>query len=403
MRWRTVTSASHVRPAPGRLKQSASLQRAVELQPSLESALIHLAAALLQQGRTTEALVVLRKLSRRAEDPLARRLYSARALAMEGKPDEAEKEFRRLIALAPQMAEPRAFLGELLSIRGMFEEAAEHLALAIEEIPAAFKKLSLVKRFTQIDRPLLDRMRSLAEGSGLDAIARASVQFGLGKAFDDLGDYAEAMRQYEAANWLRGAERPDRAALVAKYNSIIAGYAAEALAGAPPLLARPACRGDELPVLIVGMPRSGTTLVEQILSSHPAIAAGGELPFWGQRERSWDVSGIGSLEAAKLSRVAEDYRAELHCIGPEALRVTDKRPSNFERLGLIRLALPDARITIAAATRWIPACRSSSPIWPLVTICLGSRRPGVLLPSVRAADEALAARAARGSFHRGSV
>jgi tetratricopeptide (TPR) repeat protein len=322
----------------------ASLQRAVELQPSLESALIHLAAALLQQGRTTEALVVLRKLSRRAEDPLARRLYSARALAMEGKPDEAEKEFRRLIALAPQMAEPRAFLGELLSIRGMFEEAAEHLTLAIEEIPAAFKKLSVVKRFTQIDRPLLDRMRSLAEGPGLNAMARASVQFGLGKAFDDLGDYAEAMRQYEAANRLRGTERPDRAALVAKYNSIIEGYTGEALGGARQLLARPACPGDDLPVLIIGMPRSGTTLVEQILSSHPAVAAGGELPFWAQRERDWQTSGIGSLEEGKLSRVAEDYRAELRRVGPKALRVTDKRPRNFEPLGLIHLALPDARI-----------------------------------------------------------
>jgi tetratricopeptide (TPR) repeat protein len=321
-----------------------SLQRAVELQPSLESALIHLAAALLQQGRTTEALVVLRKLSRRAEDPLARRLYSAQVLDMQGKPDEAEKELRRLIALAPQAAKARAFLGELLSIRGMFEEAVEHLTLAIEEFPPAFQKLSAVKRFTGTDRPLVDRMHSLAERPGLDAMARASVQFGLGKAFDDLGDYAEAMRQYEAANRLRGTERLDRAALVARHDSIVAGYTAEALAGARRLLARPACPGDELPVFIIGMPRSGTTLVEQILSSHPAVAAGGELPFWAQREHDWQTSGIDSLEEGKLSRVAEDYRAELRRIGPKALRVTDKRPRNFEPLGLIHLALPDARI-----------------------------------------------------------
>jgi len=322
----------------------SSLKRAVELQPSLESALIQLAAALLQQGRESEALVVFRKLSRKAEDPVARRLYSAQALAMQGEPDEAEKELRRLLALAPQTAKARAFLGELLSIRGMFDEAADHLTQAIEGFPPAFKKLSVVKRFTETDRPLVDRMRSLAERPGLDVVARASVHFGLGKAFDDLGDYAEAMRQYEAANQLRAPERPDRAALVARYDGIIAAYSAEAIAGARPSLAGPARSGDDLPVLIVGMPRSGTTLVEQILSSHPAVAAGGELPFWAQPDPGWQTSGTGSPEAGKLSKAAEDYRAELRRIGPGALRVTDKRPTNFERLGLIRLALPGARI-----------------------------------------------------------
>jgi tetratricopeptide (TPR) repeat protein len=332
--------------AGGRTAEAvATLRRAVELQPSLERALTHLADALLQQGREAEALVAFRKLSRKAEDPLARRLYLARALALEGKPEEAEKELRRLLALAPQAAKARAFLGRLLSNRGMFEEAAEHLTQAIEGFLPAFQKLSVVKRFKETDRPLMDRMRGLAERPGLDVSARVSVRFGLGKAFDDLGDYAEAMRQYEAANKLMGmTERLDRAGLVARFDSIIAGYSAAAVADARQLHARPARPGDDLPVLIVGMPRSGTTLVEQILSSHPAVAAGGELPFWAYRERDLHASGIGSLEADKLCRAAEDYRAELRRTGPAALRVTDKQPKNSEALGLIRLALPDARI-----------------------------------------------------------
>ncbi len=127
-------------------------------------------------------------------------------------------------------------------------------------------------------------------GLGLDVFPRINVHFALGKAYDDLGDYAEAMRHYEEANRLRAMSvRLDRAALAAKYDSLIAGFTAEALASARQALARPARPGDDLPVFIVGMPRSGTTLVEQILSSHPAVAAGGELNFWGDRLRGWET------------------------------------------------------------------------------------------------------------------
>jgi tetratricopeptide (TPR) repeat protein len=323
----------------------AYLRRAVELQPSFESGLVHLGAALLQRGLEPEALVIFRKLSRRAKDPLERRLYLAHTLELQGKPDEAEIELRRLIALDPAPARARTFLGRLLSKRGLFDEAADQLTQAIEGYPPAFQKLSVAKRFTDTDLPLLDRMRSLAEQPGLPALTRVDIGFGLGKAFDDLGDYAEAMRQYEAANRLKGmSERPDRDALVAKYDNIIARYTGESCTDARRMLATPACPGDDLPVLIVGMPRSGTTLVEQILSSHPAIAAGGELPFWAKREHGWDPSGIVSLETGKLSRLGDDYCADLRRIGPEALRVTDKRPNNFEAIGLIRQALPRARI-----------------------------------------------------------
>jgi tetratricopeptide (TPR) repeat protein len=323
----------------------AHLQRAVELRPSFELALAHLAAGLIQQMREPEALAAYRKLSRRAEDPLARRLYSARALAMEGKRDEAETELRRLLALAPQLVEARTFLGELLSNRGAFEEAADHLTMAVEGFPAAFQKLAAVKRFKETDRPLVERMRCRADEPGIDVLALSSVQFGLGKAFDDLGDYAEAMRRYEAGNRLRGSsERLDRAALAARYDAIIADCTVEALEGARRSLPMPARQESDLPVFIVGMPRSGTTLVEQILSSHPAVAAGGELPFWAQRRFNSPAFGIGALEAANLLKAGEDYCAQLRQIGPEALRVTDKRPGNFEMLGLIGLAFPEARI-----------------------------------------------------------
>jgi tetratricopeptide (TPR) repeat protein len=332
--------------AVGRLEEAAAnLQRAVELRPGLEVALTYLAHAFLHLGRESDAVITYRRLSRRAADPLERRRYLAKALAIEGKWDEAETELRRLLAQAPTHAEARYLLAELLSERGVLDEAAQHLIQVVETLPAAFQRLTAVKRMTDADRPIIDRMFALVQRLKSDLGPRLQVHFGLGKAFDDLGDYAEAMRQYDAANRLRAtSERLDRAALAARYDRIIADFTAEALAGAgrsPPTSAGPE---DGLSVFIVGMPRSGTTLVEQILSSHPAVAAGGELPFWTDQRRGWDSSRIGAVNAEMLSKAAADYGAQLRQLGPQALRVTDKRPRNFEVLGLIRLALPDARI-----------------------------------------------------------
>ena len=330
----------------GRLAEAAdALERAVELRPGFRAALSQLAYALEHAGKEPEAGLAYRKLSRLADSPLERLHYSAKALATEGKLEEAEKELRRLLALAPERAATRVHLGMLLSDRGLFGDAAREFAQAIDSVPGAFEKLTAVKRVTENDRPLLDRMRALADEPDRDASSQIAIHFGLGKAFDDLGRHAEAIRHYEAANGLRArSARLDRAALARRYDSIIALYKAKSLKRVAQSLAKPARPEDDMPVFIVGMPRSGTTLVEQILSSHPAVAAAGELPFWKARLAGWALSATGFPDCAALSKAAEDYRALLRGIGPEALRVTDKAPTNFELLWAIRLACPDARI-----------------------------------------------------------
>src|SRR4029077_11726038 len=99
------------------------------------------------------------------------------------------------------------------------------------------------------------------------------------------------------------------------------------------------------PVLIIGMPRSGTTLVEQIISMHPEVGAGDELNFWNERGASWHRSGAVGNEKAFLAKAAADYLGVLRAIAPKAARVTDKMPFNFLWTGLIHLAFPRA-ITI---------------------------------------------------------
>ena len=343
----------------GRLSEAVGcLQRALALRPSFDKALGPLAAALEQLGQERDASQAYRQMSRAAAAPAERHLFLGKALVLEDRQEEAEKELRRAVALAPQNAVAQAYLGRLLLEQGQFDEARRRLAVAAETYPGAFQALSQSAPMTESDRPLIERMREIAERGDLDPMARGSVHFGLGKAYDDLGDYAEAMRCFEAANRLSAASaRIDRASLAAYYDGIIADFSAEAFERAqrPAEGSRPT---DDLPLLIVGMPRSGTTLVEQILSSHPKVAAGGELTFWADRVKEWWIPsgetgrgsgerrrvGFGAVEDGALARAAEDYLAELRRIGPEAIRVTDKAPHNFERLGLIRLALPTARI-----------------------------------------------------------
>jgi tetratricopeptide (TPR) repeat protein len=340
----------------GRLSEAVGcLQRALELRPSFDKALGPLAAALEQLGQECEASDAYRRMSRAAATPAERHLFLGKALLMEDRQEEAEKELRRAVALAPDNALAQAYLGRLLLEQGLFDEARRRLGIAAEAYPGVFQALSETTPMTESDRPLIERMREVAERGDLDPMARGSVHFGLGKAFDDLGEYAEAMRCFEAANRLSAASaRIDRPSLAAYYDGIIANFSAEALERAQTPAERPRPT-DDLPLLIVGMPRSGTTLVEQILSSHPKVAAGGELTFWADRVKEWWIpsgeTGRGSGERRRVGfgavedgALAEDYLAELRRIGPEAMRVTDKAPHNFERLGLIRLCLPAARI-----------------------------------------------------------
>jgi Sulfotransferase family len=148
-----------------------------------------------------------------------------------------------------------------------------------------------------------------------------------------------AMQHFDAADDVRRASAPfDSAAFSVEIDRMIARCTPELIARAPEL-----GNQDATPVLIVGMPRSGTTLVEQIVSMHPEVGAGGELNFWNERGAEWHRSGAGN-EKQFLTKAAADYLVVLRAIAPTAARVTDKMPFNFLWAGLIQLAFPCATI-----------------------------------------------------------
>jgi len=171
---------------------------------------------------------------------------------------------------------------------------------------------------------------------------QTGLRYALGKYYDDLGEYSEAFSHYRQANELskRHAARYDRAQLTQYIDGIIgnfdAAFAAASHSGASV---------SELPVFVVGMPRSGTTLIEQILASHSQAVGAGEVNFWERAAERFAGCAPGSAaRASALAALGRDYLALIGARAGQALRVIDKMPANFLYAGLIHAAFPHARI-----------------------------------------------------------
>jgi hypothetical protein len=148
------------------------------------------------------------------------------------------------------------------------------------------------------------------------------------------------MQHFDAADALReGSQSFDSAAFDDETDRLIGRCGLDLITRATEL-----GNPDATPVLIVGMPRSGTTLVEQIISSHPEVGAGGELNFWNERGAVWHQAGPAGIEPEFIRQAAAHYLQVLRAIGPASTRVTDKMPFNFLWAGLIHLAFPRATI-----------------------------------------------------------
>ena len=325
------------------LEAIAAYQRAVALAPKLADVHRRLGELHLRYGRTEPAIACFNAAAAAAPDTTMGRIHRADALILEGDLRAAELWLRKAVALDRTSHEAHAALGGLLTSRGRFDEAIELYEVALQLNPASvgpWVGIARARRFTVADRPLLGRMQAALGHRGLSDDERMGLHFALGKAHNDLGDYAEAMQHFDAGNSVRGRSlRFDRAGFAAALDRQIARFT-------PELFEQLAGLGstDETPLLIVGMPRSGTTLVEQMVSCHPAVAAGGELGFLGSHSSGWECAeGPGFTPDAARS-LAAAYLALLRKIGPSAARVTDKMPANYLRLGLIRVLLPSARI-----------------------------------------------------------
>lgn len=321
----------------------AAYDRATKLLPSLTEAWFRAGALVYTLGYRDEAIGCFRRAAAAGAGSNFGRLAKVRALLIEDRNEEAEQVLRETLVADPKNAMAYDLLGNLLSEVGRFYEARACFERAIAIAPllaGSYYDLVRCRRITNNDHGLLRRMEAALATPGLESAQRHRVHLAIGKAADDLGDYALAMEHFDAADAVRRRSTVfDSAAFSLEVDRIIGRCTREWIARAPEL---GAC--DATPVLIIGMPRSGTTLVEQIVSMHPEAGAGGELNFWNERGAVWHRSGADGNERAFLTKTAADYLDVLRAIAPNAARVTDKMPFNFLWAGLIHLAFPRAII-----------------------------------------------------------
>ncbi|MGA9416758.1 MAG: sulfotransferase, partial [Terriglobales bacterium] len=239
-------------------------------------------------------------------------------------------------------------LGSVLSELGRFDEARACFERTVAIAPllaGSYYDLVRCRPVTsnKNDNGLLQAMQAALATPGLEAGQRQRLHLAIGKAEEDLGDYDLAMQHFDAADAVRrGSASFDSAAFSIEIDRLIGRCTRELMARAPELGS-----SDATPVLIIGMPRSGTTLVEQIVSMHPEVGGGGELNFWNERGAAWQRPAGNETQFVVtdfLAKAVSDYLGVLRAIAPAAARVTDKMPFNFLWAGLIHLSFPRAII-----------------------------------------------------------
>jgi tetratricopeptide (TPR) repeat protein len=266
------------------------------------------------------------------------------ALQAQGKVEQAVASFRRALALRPDFAEMHASLGRALTTVGLLDLAEASYRRAIDLSPGRasfYYGLAEVIRFTAVDRHFA-RMQDLAQRIvRLPAEDQVYLQFALGKAYGDLGEHERSFHHFLVGNARkRRLTSYDEAATLKRFGLVRAGFTAERMIFA---VGQPV----DGPIFILGMPRSGTTLVEQILASHPQVYGAGELDLFGHAVKDFAPRGAvfdAGLSAEDFGRLGAGYLHRLRAVAPGATRITDKMPQNFLFCGLISMALPNARI-----------------------------------------------------------
>ncbi len=321
-----------------RRESLALLQQAVQLDPNSADGHCHLGYALLDTRRAADAAASFRGALCLNPQHLTAHLGLAAALRVQGLYAEAEASCQAALAVAPASADALNLLGELCADRGRFAEAQDLFLRAISVAPEfvpAYGSIAAHRRMTSADGAWLKGAESLL-AKPLPLSEEIHLRYALGKYFDDVGEYDRAFESYRQANELskRLGSGYDRGRLTELVERIMTRCD-----GAFVRAERPGACDSQRPVFIIGMPRSGTSLTEQILASHPAVYGAGEVRFWDRA-----FAQPGPADTSALARLAGEYLAKLGAQEGESLRVTDKMPANFLYAGLIHAALPRARI-----------------------------------------------------------
>jgi tetratricopeptide (TPR) repeat protein len=320
----------------------ALLARALKCDPMRADCHCNLGMTLFEMRQIDDAASAFRQALALNPNHAPAHLNLALVLRQQRQPGEAEASCQAALAANPKYVDALAFLGELKADRGRFVEAQQLFQQAIAIDPnyaPAVASAATHRKMTLADSGWARHANELLQ-KPLPLQHEIGLRYAFGKYFDDIGDYAAAFPQISRANELgKRLSRPYDAAKLARHvDKIMSIFDAGFLARYWPM------DGKSAPIFIVGMPRSGTSLAEQILASHPAVFGAGEVSFWDRAYREVrQAHDAGQDPANLMGRLAGEYRAQLAQLSSGAPRTIDKLPANFFYLGLIRAAFPDAR------------------------------------------------------------
>lgn len=360
----------------GKLKEAeASFIKALKLEPIYIEALNNLGLILKEQGKVKKAIDIFSKIIKLNPNFVEAYYNIGNSLKSLGKLKDAKKNFKKAIALKPDYPEAYNNLGNTLkemnkhedaiaiykkAIRlkpnsqlfknlgvtlqelGRLEEAEANYNHAINlqpEYVEAHRCLSIIKKYFSKDKQYL-KMEELYLDKDILKQERCQINFALAKASEDLGDFKKAFNHYSEGNALRK--------ILLNYQIDEDKKIFSKIKSTHPLIMQNSLENNYLvnnvtPIFIVGMPRSGTTLVEQIISSHPSVYGGGELFFIKQFGSSL-ACGLSTINKSSLLNFREKYLKKLQSLSKKHLFITDKMPQNFLYLGLISIAFPEAKI-----------------------------------------------------------
>ena len=329
------------------------LRRVLGRHPDFAEAHSNLGAALLGLGCLDEALDRFQVSLRIRPDCQGARSNLAHALIQQGRPEAALEVCDETLRNDPADPETCIVKAEALDRLRRYREACELLRPLLEsQTPHPDAAVTFARFAHHVDRveEAVDRLEGFLRSTPLAPRNRGPLHFALGRLYDRRHEFDRAFPHFRSANERKQASQtpvdPDQ--WRREVDAIIAAFGADALARRPRT-----AEYSQVPVFIVGMPRSGTSLAEQILASHPAVFGAGErreigdlakrLPRNIRPERPYPEC-IAYLGAEALQGFARDHLACLRRLAPDAQRITDKMPHNFLRVGLIRLLFPGARI-----------------------------------------------------------
>ena len=261
-----------------------------------------------------------------------------------GRLRDAKARFEKVLKAAPQHADALFGLGQIAKAEGKFAEAESLYRRALDVDPKltnAFASLATLRKMSVADAAWLERAQQILTANPLSPLDEAELRFSIGKYYDDIGEFDKAFHSYEVANKLMktAALTYDRKGREAFVDDLIRVHSRETMTG----IGASGSDSDK-PIFVVGMPRSGTSLAEQILASHPSIKGAGELEFWYTAVRARHVEvRAGLLDAATRQKLAEDYMRTLQNRAGEAPRIVDKTPINSDFIGIIHSVFPKAR------------------------------------------------------------